>query len=409
MKFKILSLFILILALLTFACACDRQNTPEEPAECVHIESEWITDVAATLEDEGAKHTVCTECGITMNVGVIPALSLTEDEILTKLRASVVKVICYDYDGVTVISQGSGFFIDTDGTFITNSHVVRNCYFVKIENHLGAIYDADTLYSYNTTVSDYAILKAILPIESTAVEFSTKVTEGETVYALGYPNSTEEIKITSGELKDDDTEKNGKHYYLNTAFIDHGSSGGILANGKGKVIGITTGSLGEDKYVALRYKDFKFGVEAARDEGIAPGEYFHNVDKIQLDSENVNIYYEFDVYTSASGNEITYWLAVKLKDEYKDATIALKSSSVTVTMEIVTDFTCVDISNGGAVIKVDTDTQYLSFSFNTVADMLEGCQEQTLSTAELESIESISYSINLVGAEGEIHFYDLND
>ena len=409
MKAKILSLFILIIALLTFTCACDRQTTPEEPTECVHIESEWITDVAPTLEDEGAKHTVCTECGVTMNVGVIPALSLTEEEILTKLRASVVKVICYDYDGVTVISQGSGFFIDTDGTFITNSHVVRNCYFVKIENHLGAIYDVDTLYSYNTTVSDYAILKASLPIESTAVEFSTKVTEGETVYALGYPNGAEEISITKGALIDANTEKNGKHYYISTAWIDHGSSGGILANGKGKVIGITTGSLGEDKYVALRYKDFKIGVEAVRDEGIDPGEYFHNVDKIQLDSENVNTYCEFLVYTSESENAITYWLAVKLKDEYKDARIAFKSSSVTVTMEIATDFSYVDISSDGAVIKVDTDTQYLSFSFNTVADMLEGCQEQTVSTSEVESIDNISYSINLVGADGEIHFYDLND
>ena len=287
MKVKILSLFILIIALLTFACACDKQNTPEEPVECVHIESEWITDVAPSLEDEGAKHTVCTECGVTMNVGVIPSLSLSDEAVLAKLRASVVKVTCYDYDGVTVISQGSGFFIDTDGTFITNSHVVRNCYFVKIENHLGAIYDVDTLYSYNTTVSDYAICKASLHTESTPVEFSTKVTEGETVYALGYPNGAEEICITKGAIIDANTEKNGKHYYLNTAWIDHGSSGGILANGKGKVIGITTGSVGEDKYVALRYKDFKIGVEAVREGGVPPAEYFHTVEKISFDSTSL--------------------------------------------------------------------------------------------------------------------------
>ena len=45
----------------------------------------------------------------------------------------MVKVYCYDYDGETLLSQGSGFFINKTGTFITNAHVVEDAYYIKIK------------------------------------------------------------------------------------------------------------------------------------------------------------------------------------------------------------------------------------------------------------------------------------
>ena len=128
-----------------------------------------------------------------------PEPQLTEEEINAKLKASVIKVICYDYDGITETSQGSGFFIDDDGTFITNAHVVKDCFYIKIKTHLGITHDVDVMYKYNGTVSDYAICKAKTCFSSQPVEFATTASAGDTVYALGYPNDSFVMKTTSGK------------------------------------------------------------------------------------------------------------------------------------------------------------------------------------------------------------------
>ena len=107
MNTKILSLILALLLLLICFTACDK--TPEV---CEHNESEWITDREPTLDAEGLRHTECTLCGETVNTATIPELYLSESEVIDRLAAAVVKVICYDYDGATVMSQGSGFFID---------------------------------------------------------------------------------------------------------------------------------------------------------------------------------------------------------------------------------------------------------------------------------------------------------
>ena len=400
MKAKILSLLLLILALLTLACACDKRE-PEASGtsdECAHVQSDWITDVEATVDNPGGKHTECILCGQTLNTGIIPTLSLTEDEIFDKLKSAAVKVICYDFDGVSVTSMGSGFFIDTDGTFITNAHVVKDCHYIEIQTYQGVIYDVDVIYSYNSTVSDFAICKATVSVPTEAVQFSQDVSVGETVYALGYPNGKDEVTMTSGTITDVDSINNGKHYYLNTAKIDHGSSGGILANGKGKVIGITTGSMNEEGYVAIRYNDIKLAITSEKSGSTTPLDYFHTVDKIPLNSENADDYFKTVVYASSSENKIEYWIAVSLKDEYKGEKISIDYTSVTVTIKIETVFSYEGIES--------VDTQYLSCSFAVIEDLAEGCQLTASSSIDANSEYEISYTVSIIGAEGSIIIYD---
>ena len=403
MKIKILSLLLLVIAVVALTCACNNRNVPDEQIECAHVESQWIVDREATVDSAGSKHTTCTICGEKMSTEIIPALSLTEDDVVEKLKAAVVKVICYDYDKETEISGGSGFFIDTDGTFITNSHVVRNCFYIKIENHLGEVYDVSLIYSYNDTVSDYAICKVELSEPCTAVEFDASCEVGDTVYALGYPGSADEMTVTSGKITDVDSLNGGKHYYLNSAPIDHGSSGGILANDKGRVIGMTTGAINDGEYVAIRYKDIRLAIECERTGGNVPLEYFHTVNEIHLNEGNMEEYFEIISYASTDGNEISYWLAVRIKDTYKNDTIWLENASAMVTVRIDTVF----IYTNGAETS-ETDTQYLSFSFSTQDDLKSGVQQQTGAITDSVQVANISYSIVLLGADGVIYIYDNN-
>lgn len=199
------------------------ETIPKET--CAHTGTKWVIDIEATLDSEGSKHLECKSCGKNIKTEVIPEIFLTQAEVTAKLRSAVVKVICYDYDGKTEISQGSGFFIDNSGTFITNAHVVEDCFFIKVQTSLGVAYDVDVMYKYNGTVSDYAICKAKNCFSSNSVEFTTKAEVGDTVYALGYPNDAFVMSTTSGKITSTDAVDGTKHYYANTAWIDHGSSG----------------------------------------------------------------------------------------------------------------------------------------------------------------------------------------
>jgi S1-C subfamily serine protease len=221
---------------------------------------------------------------------------LTIEEIEEKLKPSVVKIICYDYDGTTEISQGSGFFIDDKGTFITNAHVIKNCYYMKITTYFGMTYDVDVMYVYNGTNSDYAICRASERQVSQPVEFVESAMRFDKVYALGYPNGTFSINTTEGEIVSREAVEGSKHYYANTATIDHGSSGGVLVDTKGRVLGITTGSFAEGGYVALKYQDFKDDVEKKHTGGKAPGKYFHDFEDYTFDSSTMDKY--FDIYVN---------------------------------------------------------------------------------------------------------------
>ena len=327
--------------------------------ECEHVEGEWIIDSAATYQSEGQGHTECTLCGETMRSVELPRLICTHDsetwiveveatyetegqkyckcdicgtrlasvqiprrleesEIVSSLSPFVLSVVCYDYDGVSEISRGSGFIIDGDGTFITNAHVVRGAYYIKVSDHLGATYNVDLLYKYNATTSDYAIGRVKDYAPRFAPEFSLDARVGDTVYALGYAGGSSELSVTRGEITDTAKREGGKYYYANTASIDHGSSGGILADEWGRVIGITTGLAGGD-FIAVRYHDFALVLENPLGGGKAPINYFYETRTVTLDANNASEFLDILVHTSeGEGASVTYRVTVKLKDEYKD-------------------------------------------------------------------------------------------
>ena len=99
---------------------------------CEHEPGDWQVDREPTLDDTGAAHVECIHCGFVLDFKSSPKLSLTKDEIYEQLKPSLVRIYSY-YDSERKESAyGSGFFIDEHGTFITNAHVVEDCYYVSL-------------------------------------------------------------------------------------------------------------------------------------------------------------------------------------------------------------------------------------------------------------------------------------
>lgn len=144
----------------------------------------------------------------------------------------------------TTYSQGSGFFISSDGIAISNFHVFKggdasNAVVKTIDDKQFRI---ERIITYNKD-QDYIVFKVVtngsgFPFVNLAVKES-KV--GEDVFAIGNPQGLEHTLskgIVSSYRMD--------HYMIQTtAEITHGSSGGPLFNMNGEVIGITTSGIGE--------------------------------------------------------------------------------------------------------------------------------------------------------------------
>lgn len=181
---------------------------------------------------------------------------LNQNEIVSKLRPSVFKISAYSSDGVNIKeSQGSGFFIDSKGTFITNLHVIENSYEIKAYINNTKI-DVDEVKIKSDESSDYAIcqLKGYI---STPVTFSDSYNENDKIYALGYPLDSSSLVTTSGTIVGEAVSYDGIQYIENTALIHHGSSGGALANEDGEIIGITTCEFDDGNFGAIPYSSFK--------------------------------------------------------------------------------------------------------------------------------------------------------
>lgn len=374
---------------------------------CKHIEGDWIVDTAATLESEGSKHTECTKCGKTIQKQIIPELEYSLSEVKQLLSKSMVKVYCYDYDSETLLSQGSGFFIDTTGTFITNAHVVEDAYYIKVKTHLGITYDVNVMYVYNYIGSDHAICKA-KNCFSTPVEFEEEVSVGDAVYAFGYPNDAFLLSSTEGTVTATNVVDGTKTYIENTAKIEHGSSGGILANSKGKVVGITTGILENKKYAALSYCEIKSDVTKKHFGTKEPLEWFHTKKEISLNTFNFDTYFKYSVTpTPLYGGNIRYDVCILLKPIYQYKKVDIKDQNLYFSIKINTDYEYYSTLTYGGGWKTTSSLCYAHIYMYNQSDLY--WQSSTTTSSFLCSNYSkiyYDYDYDIFAAIGTIVIYD---
>jgi len=301
---KIISLILLICLCLSFF-GCDNEAVPQivttpPPTPCAHSETEWIVSIYPSKAAEGKEYEKCLICKEKLQTRAIEKLPCshenvwlekvktpTENElglnkiicvscdeelgtepiyskaqISAKLSNSVFKVYAYDYSPKDhyIEHQGTGFFIDEAGTFITNAHVVENCTEIKILFN-GKKYQVEKPLYYDKTNSDIVFLRVKGNFKSEPVEFSNDVKRDDVIYALGYPNDAPEMQTSAGKVISEAYIVEGVAYYLFNAEVDHGSSGGILCDRFGNVIGVVTLGWEDGINGALIFRFFEHLVE----------------------------------------------------------------------------------------------------------------------------------------------------
>lgn len=151
---------------------------------------------------------------------------------------------------------GSGFVINDEGWFISNAHIFEgalygDAYFEVSNPNEGqsfTILSIDEIFYYSPNrdfiigrISNYdKLIEYYKPFS-----FTNEYEVGESVYTVGYPGEKTVYEINAGRILEDISTLSdkfivGNDYIGTDAFIDFGSSGGMLINEQFEILGITT-------------------------------------------------------------------------------------------------------------------------------------------------------------------------
>lgn len=331
----------------------------------------------------------------------------TEDEIYNLLRESVFKVEILD-KSMNVISQGSGFFIKEDGTFVTNAHVVEEAWYGRIDEDLWPFdKEIEIIYEYND-LSDYAVLKIknfgnltkYIP-----VTFSNDYSVGDIIYSIGYPLGSWVSQINSGKIL------NVSNDYISTdAYINYGSSGGVTVNNHGEVIGMTTAKLIDGTFGSIPAVLFENYSISYLGIGESLQEYFHPAIKIRLNSFNFETYFNLDIDATVSYDsyfdkyEIVYDITVV---PYGDYELSDFSSYIYLSIGIDTNYTTFTESYYGSKYFYDrTEFSYVYLYLYEFSNF-SASKTQTVTIYDtfdnIYSIDTYDVDINIV--TGSIKYY----
>jgi S1-C subfamily serine protease len=160
-------------------------------------------------------------------------------------------------------ATGSGIVIDSNGTILTNYHVVENAVKVTVSFEKGQAVEAQVVGKDPS--NDLAILKIStdgLTLHPLTLGDSSAAVVGDPVYAIGNPFDLERTLTTGviSALQRQITAPNGftiDNVLQTDAPINPGNSGGPLLNAAGQVIGINsqieTGGNGSDGSVGIGF------------------------------------------------------------------------------------------------------------------------------------------------------------
>lgn len=167
-------------------------------------------------------------------------------EIVERVDSSVVMVITYDVTGSSV-GQGSGVFVTNDGKILTNAHVIKDAYSAEVKSSIGTFNKVIILYK---DVSKDLALIQVTTSNSVPPEFAfdSELKAGQRVIAIGNPLGLEKT-VSDGLISGIRRLENGVELIQTSVPISPGSSGGVLLNEDGLLIGITTSTLLEGQNI----------------------------------------------------------------------------------------------------------------------------------------------------------------
>ena len=169
-------------------------------------------------------------------------------EIAEYAKERTAVIICDDE------SVGTGFFIDGNGTLITNFHVIQDAEKIEVELYNGAKYEVNSLVSFSHSL-DLAKLK--INCSTSFFEFQNNVALGEHVYTVGTALGFLKSSFTSGIISSTSRNIGKIECYQMDAPISPGNSGGPLINQYGEVIGVSSYSYtrGNDLHLAIKISE----------------------------------------------------------------------------------------------------------------------------------------------------------
>lgn len=194
------------------------------------INSQWQKRITPTGPKEP------TQSSATAKQPALPATSapraLSPQEIYRNESGGMALIETYDDEGHKR-ELGSGFVVSSDGTAITNYHVIRGAYRATVKFSDGTVGSVDGVDAYDQN-RDLAVLR-LTPAPKTVLEIgdSDKVQVGDRIVAIGSPlglQNTMTIGIVSAI-------RNG--VIQMSAPISPGSSGGAVFDQYGKVVGVS--------------------------------------------------------------------------------------------------------------------------------------------------------------------------
>lgn len=158
-------------------------------------------------------------------------------EIFTNVKQAIVLVLTFD-EGGNPIGQGSGFFIEKC-KILTNRHVLRNAYSVKVKSHEGE-FQATEISADN---KNYDLVILSIPAEAEELNLpplNYSLPEvGEKVIVIGSPFGLE-TTVSDGIVSATREIKNRGKIIQITSPISPGSSGSPVLNLQGEVIGVAS-------------------------------------------------------------------------------------------------------------------------------------------------------------------------
>lgn len=189
---------------------------------------------------------------------LVSQFSLNAQEVklnFNQLERAVVVVKIFDSNG-RMLGHGSGFFINSNGDFVTNFHVVEGASILKVMLNDGTEYNVSELLRYHE-IKDLAVCRIDNPNHDILKYLKLSesgVSKGETCWAIGTPaddiqqiNTLSQGIVSNYHSNGYFFKDSGIHLWKGTRLIQvtaaftHGSSGGALINSKGEVIGVTCG------------------------------------------------------------------------------------------------------------------------------------------------------------------------
>jgi hypothetical protein len=142
------------------------------------------------------------------------------------------------------ISLGSGFFITSDGYFVTSNHVIEKATTISIRDSKGTVRRA--AIAAKDSVNDLSILKVEGTYDALPIANSRATKPGARVVTMGFPLLNiqgQEPKITDGIVNSTTGIDNDPRMFQISVSLQPGNSGGALVDGNGNVIGVVTAKL----------------------------------------------------------------------------------------------------------------------------------------------------------------------